>query len=104
MNMLTLIYTLYSFYFIMCWIGFVFVLKMFDYVERQIKEYCIPFIGSTVISVSCVYFLVFDPPDDTTMIDFMLLPTTVIFLCSLIPPIGRGLTEFRRKQKRKRGM
>ncbi|HAN3822046.1 TPA: hypothetical protein IFA33_000597 [Escherichia coli] len=77
---------------------------MFDYVEKQIKEFCIPFIGSTIISVSCVYFLVFDPPDNTAMIDLMLLPTTVTFLCSLMPPISRGLTEFRRNQKRKRGM
>ncbi|AIT14119.1 hypothetical protein PBI_121Q_229 [Escherichia phage 121Q] len=49
-------------------------------------------------------FLVFDPPDNTAMIDLMLLPTTVTFLCSLMPPISRGLTEFRRNQKRKRGM
>ncbi|AXC39002.1 UNVERIFIED_ORG: hypothetical protein [Escherichia phage CMSTMSU] len=52
---------------------------MFDYVEKQIKEFCIPFIGSTIISITCLYYLVCDPPDDTAMIDFMLLPTTVIF-------------------------
>ncbi len=104
MDIVTLIYTLYSFYFIMCWVGFLFVLKMFDYVEKQIKEFCILFIGSTIISITCLYYLVCDPPVNTAMIDFMLLPTTVIFLCSLMPPIIRGLTEFRRNQKRKRGM
>ena len=39
MDIVTLIYTLYSFYFIMCWVGFLFVLKMFDYVEKHSYNY-----------------------------------------------------------------
>lgn len=104
MDFAILIYTIYSFYLIMCWVGFLFVLKIFDYVESQIKGAFLPFVATTIMSVTGLYFLVFNPPTNKAMIHFMLLPISLVVLCSIIPPTVRGLTEFRLNQKRKRGL
>ncbi|WOL23013.1 hypothetical protein [Escherichia phage vB_EcoM_JNE01] len=95
-------FTVISFYFCICWVGFLFALKSFIFFEKQAKEFWFPIAVVTVTSLIWVWKLSYGTYDDIQVAQFLLGPCVVVFVVSSIPPLCRAVKSFHMKQKAKR--
>mgnify|MGYP006939748659 CR=1 FL=1 len=100
-----ILFTVSAFYFWVCWIGYLFALKPFDFYAKQCKDVWAVNAGFTLINTIAVLLLVFDPPqpeDNMAMFSFISFICIFAVFCSYIGKVCSMVTNFHRKQKSKR--
>lgn len=100
-----ILFTVSAFYFWVCWIGFLFALKPFDFYAKQCKNAAAGNVAFTLLSTLWVVLLLFNPPDnDLTMSLCTLFSVLCVFaaFCSYIGKVCSMVSNFHRKQKDKR--